>query len=91
MRLWSADKTEQRRIGGTPVAGGLPISDCGLERQFGVYLNDGTGAKMDYYLEKTRLRRQSVCRKDGRPTSDRRGHHEEHGTRRCRDEPARRT
>jgi nitrate reductase NapE component len=68
LRVWSADKTEQGRISGTPVAGDLPTVSA-ESNQFAVYLNDGTGAKMDYYLEKTLSVGSSVCRKDGRPTS----------------------
>ncbi|WP_412163886.1 DUF4012 domain-containing protein [Curtobacterium flaccumfaciens] len=68
LRLWSADKAEQRRISGTPIAGELPTATPDSS-QFAVYLNDGTGAKMDYYLEKSVSVGSSVCRKDGRPTS----------------------
>jgi hypothetical protein len=50
------------------VAGELP-TESASSREFAVYLNDGTGSKMDYYLEKTVSVGSSVCRKDGRPTS----------------------
>ncbi len=52
LRLWSADTSEEQLIDGTAVAGMLPTADEET-RQFGVYLNDGTGSKMDYYLQKT--------------------------------------
>lgn len=68
LRLWSADKAEQKEITGTAVAGDLPNASA-QTREFGVYLNDGTGSKMDYYLDKTVSVGSSVCRKDGRPTS----------------------
>jgi hypothetical protein len=68
LRLWSADKAEQGRISGTPVAGELPTATTDSS-QFAVYLNDGTGSKMDYYLQKRVSVGSSVCRKDGRPTS----------------------
>ncbi|WIE76146.1 DUF4012 domain-containing protein [Curtobacterium sp. MCSS17_007] len=68
LRLWSADEGEERLIAGTALAGELPTVSPDT-RQFGVYLNDGTGSKMDYYLEKTVSVGSSVCRKDGRPTS----------------------
>jgi len=68
LRLWSADSAEQRRISGTPVAGELPTATADSS-QFAVYLNDGTGSKMDYYLDKRVSVGSSVCRKDGRPTS----------------------
>jgi hypothetical protein len=67
VKLWSADKSEQSELTGTAIAGGLPTSDSSSQ-QFGVYLNDATGAKMDYYLEKTVSVGSQVCRKDGRPT-----------------------
>lgn len=67
VKLWSADKGEQAELTGTAIAGGLPTSDRSSQ-QFGVYLNDATGAKMDYYLEKTVSVGSEVCRKDGRPT-----------------------
>ena len=68
LRLWSANGSEQRRLAGTAVAGPLPTSSK-YERQFGVYLNDATGAKMDFYLQKTIAVGSAVCRADGRPTS----------------------
>lgn len=68
VRLWSADQGEQRQIDHTAIAGSLPTASKAT-RQFGVYLNDGTGAKMDYYLDKRVSVGSSVCRKDGRPTS----------------------
>ncbi|MDM7887432.1 DUF4012 domain-containing protein [Curtobacterium sp. RHCJP20] len=68
LRLWSATKAEQAQLEGTPLAGDLPVATTSL-RQFGVYLNDGTASKMDYYLEKTVSVGASVCRADGRPTS----------------------
>lgn len=68
LRLWSADGSEQRRIAGTPIAGELPTATSDT-RQFGVYLNDGTASKMDYYLTKTVSVGSSICRADGRPTS----------------------
>jgi nitrate reductase NapE component len=68
LRLWSADKAEQKQIAGTAVAGDLPTASA-RTREFAVYLNDGTGSKMDYYLDKKVSVGSSVCRKDGRPTS----------------------
>lgn len=65
--VWSSRGTEQRRIVGTSAAGGLPVSTQANAR-FGVYLNDATGAKMDYYLTKQIAVGSKVCRADGRPT-----------------------
>lgn len=47
--LWSTHEQDQALLAGTTLAGGLPITDDDAAR-FGVYLNDGTGSKMDYYL-----------------------------------------
>lgn len=68
LRLWSATEREQQQIEGTRLAGALPTVTA-QTRQFGVYLNDGTASKMDYYLQKTVSVGSSVCRSDGRPTS----------------------
>ena len=65
--LWSADPAVQARIAETTIAGQLPTSTPSQPR-FGVYLNDGTGAKMDYYLGADFGVGQSVCRQDGRST-----------------------
>ncbi len=47
--MWSADATEQAILDGTTLQGALPTTDAD-RTEFGVYLNDGTGSKMDYYL-----------------------------------------
>ncbi|MFB8388050.1 DUF4012 domain-containing protein [Microbacterium sp. NPDC055910] len=49
LMLWSAHEEDQTLLEGTTLAGGLPVNDEHTAR-FGVYLNDGTGSKMDYYL-----------------------------------------
>ncbi|MDE0545352.1 DUF4012 domain-containing protein [Microbacterium sp. C7(2022)] len=48
--LWSAIQSEQQLIAETTLAGGLPITDENVST-FGAYVNDGTGSKMDYYLD----------------------------------------
>ena len=63
--LWSADKREQSIISGTSLAGGLPSSSQATPR-FGVYLNDATGGKMDYYLHTAVGLGSAKCRTDGR-------------------------
>ena len=50
--MWSADPAEQAILDGATIQGGLPVTDD-TRTQFGVYLNDGTGSKMDYYTEAT--------------------------------------
>ncbi len=47
--MWSADPAEQSVIDGTTIASPLPVTDERTAR-FGVYLNDGTGSKMSYYV-----------------------------------------
>lgn len=46
--LWSAHDDDQQVLAGTTLTGALPQSDADAAR-FGLYLNDGTGSKMDYY------------------------------------------
>jgi hypothetical protein len=50
--IWSANTSEQAKILKYPLSGsvsGPSVSPA----QFGVYFNDGTGAKMDYYVKRT--------------------------------------
>ncbi len=46
--VWSADPAEQAVLDGTTLQGALPVTDADTTG-FGVYVNDGTGSKMDYY------------------------------------------
>lgn len=46
--VWSAHEAQQEILVSSGLAGSLPTGN-----QFGVYLNDGTGSKMDYYLDAT--------------------------------------
>lgn len=64
--VWSGDKREEAILSGTSLAGGLPTSEADAPR-FGVYLNDATGAKMDYYLRTSIGLGSATCRQDGRP------------------------
>lgn len=50
--LWSAHPGEQQIISATDLAGSVSGSESGGAR-FGAYFNDGTGAKMDYYIRRT--------------------------------------
>jgi len=52
MLLWSAHPEEQRELAGTALAGALPTDD-GARPTVGVFLNDGSGAKLGYYLTHT--------------------------------------
>jgi hypothetical protein len=49
---WSATKSEQDVISKYPVGGSIAGPSV-APAQFGVYFNDGTGAKMDYYVKRT--------------------------------------
>lgn len=61
--LWSAAEAEQATIGQYPLGGmvsGVAISPA----QFGVYFNDGTGAKMDYWMKRS-VQVVKDCTRDG--------------------------
>lgn len=47
--VWNKRADEQAILEGSTIAGPLPTSDSRTAR-FGVYLNDGTGSKMSYYV-----------------------------------------
>ena len=48
--IWSADDEEQQVLETTALGGELPI-DPATEPEIGIYLNDATGTKLDYYLD----------------------------------------
>jgi hypothetical protein len=48
--IWNADPDAQAALDGTTLQGTLPSSDDRTTR-FGVFVNDGTGSKMDYYMD----------------------------------------
>ncbi|GAP53584.1 hypothetical protein AHiyo6_01490 [Arthrobacter sp. Hiyo6] len=50
--LWSASTDEQKVIANYPMSGSIAGASV-TPAQFGVYFNDGTGAKMDYYIKRT--------------------------------------
>lgn len=61
--LWSGSSAEQSVIGTYPIGGmisGTAISPA----QFGVYFNDGTGAKMDYWIKRS-VQIVKDCTRDG--------------------------
>jgi hypothetical protein len=64
MNVWSADATERSHLAGTTLAGG-PAQSASGEQRFGIYLADGTGSKMDYYLHTKVELGQPVCSKVG--------------------------
>jgi hypothetical protein len=63
--LWSAHESEQDLLTGTVLEGALPDHDEDRPT-VGVYLNDGTGAKLSYYLELSATLSSGECRPDGR-------------------------
>ena len=63
--LWSAHAEDQEVLEDTTLVGGLPVTDSETTT-FGVFLNDGTGSKMDFYQAvDTQVAWQS-CAIDGR-------------------------
>lgn len=61
--VWSREEAEQMVISKYPL-GGSVIGDSISPAQFGVYFNDGTGAKMDYYIKRT-VQLIEECTTDG--------------------------
>ncbi|WP_433612796.1 DUF4012 domain-containing protein [Dactylosporangium sp. CA-139114] len=61
---WSAHPEEQAEIARTPFAGTLPADD-GEHPTVGVFLNDGTGAKLGYYLTHSVTLEAGRCLDDG--------------------------
>ncbi|MCM0673937.1 DUF4012 domain-containing protein [Micromonospora phytophila] len=62
--FWSAQPEEQRTFGDSRMAGALPAKDT--VPTVGVFLNDGSGAKLGYYLRPTASLTVGTCRPDGR-------------------------
>jgi len=65
--MWSAHPDEQRQLDRTVVSGALP-RDTGSRPHVGLYLNDGTAAKIEYYLDYTTSLRASSCTPKGAQT-----------------------
>ncbi|MEH1165853.1 DUF4012 domain-containing protein [Micromonospora sp. CPCC 205539] len=62
--FWSARPEEQRTFGDSRMAGTLPEKDT--VPTVGVFLNDGSGAKLGYYLRPAANVTVGDCRPDGR-------------------------
>lgn len=61
--VWSSQPSEQQLLANYPLGGG--VAGPGIApAQFGVYFNDGTGAKMDYYVKRT-AQLLKECPRDG--------------------------
>jgi hypothetical protein len=63
--MWSAVPEEEATIDGTVLAGRMPTDD-GTAPTVGVFLNDGSGAKLSYYLDQTVDLSVGDCGVDGR-------------------------
>ncbi|MDI6101290.1 DUF4012 domain-containing protein [Actinoplanes sp. NEAU-A12] len=64
--VWSTRPEENRLLENSTLAGVLPASD-GDRPTVGVFLNDGSGAKLGYYLtHRAELAVTPTCRSDGR-------------------------
>jgi hypothetical protein len=66
--IWSAAPGEQKVLATTTLSGGLPRSDASTAG-VGVYFNDGTGSKMDYYLGTSVAAGSAICRADRKPST----------------------
>lgn len=61
--LWSTEASEQSTLGKYPLSGSISGPSVPAA-QFGAYFNDGTGAKMDYYVKRT-VQLVTQCPADG--------------------------
>ena len=53
LTVWSRHPDEEKLLAGTELEGALPLTEPPASPTVGVFLNDGTGAKLDYYLHET--------------------------------------
>jgi len=67
LMVWSAHKNEQALLSGTVLSGGL-VGVEGRSPVIGVYLNDGSAAKIGYYLRTDVAATPTGCRPDGSQT-----------------------
>lgn len=61
--VWSASANEQSIIAEYPLSGAIAGPSISAN-QFGAYFNDGTGAKMDYYVRRT-VQLVQACPRNG--------------------------
>lgn len=62
--LWSRHPDEQARLAGTAISGALN-REHGDSPEVGIYFNDTTASKMDYYLQYAATATATECRKKG--------------------------
>ncbi len=67
LMVWSAHPDEQALLSGTVLSGEL-VGVQGDQPVIGVYLNDGTEAKIGYYLRTDVVATSTQCRADGSQT-----------------------
>ena len=67
LMVWSAHKNEQALLSGTVLSGGL-VGVEGRSPVIGVYLNDGSAAKIGYYLRTDVVATSTGCHPDGSQT-----------------------
>jgi len=67
VQLWTKDADISAALDGTPLAAQLPVGKA-AESTLGVYLNDATGAKMQYYLDYDVDARATKCSDAGAQT-----------------------
>lgn len=63
LHVWSGHNTEQNVIWNTGIGGSISGRAAG-GNSFGVFFNDGTGAKMDYYVRRS-VQLIEECKTDG--------------------------
>ncbi len=63
--FWSGNPDEQQALEGTTLSGVLPADD-GARPGVGLFLNDGSGAKLGYYLTQSAEVTAGNCTGDGR-------------------------
>lgn len=64
--VWNANPDESSILEGSTLSGQLP-GEYERSPKAGIYLNDATGAKMDYYQDVQTGIGSASCRKDGKP------------------------
>ena len=64
LHVWSLRDAEQRAMMSTRLGGAISSGPDAGSGSFGVYFNDGTGAKMDYYVKRT-VQLVKECPQDG--------------------------
>ncbi len=67
LKVWSADEDETALLGESPLSGRLPTTNDD-QTAVGVFFNDTTGSKMDYYVDATVALTTDQCTTSAAPT-----------------------